>query len=153
RTPAADQISVKKVLDTERMFCYTHVSPINRTYVSYRSFTMIAGRAETRLPMHVGVPKAPRLEKEEPAMAVRSQEMHTTVRAGSPSSRTRIMFPAISLHSVAYIVTALLALLAIYAIMGNVMGWGRARYDDLRYGTTRTFQADEVVGHDDGAGT
>jgi len=30
---AADQISVKKVLDTERMFCYTHVSPIFRTYV------------------------------------------------------------------------------------------------------------------------
>src|SRR6185295_8546405 len=94
-------------------------------------------------------PKAPRLEKEEPAMAVRSQEMHTTARAGSPPSRTRIMFPAISLHSVAYIVTALLALLAIYAIMGNVMGWGRARYDDLRYGTTRTFQADEVLGYDD----
>ena len=87
-------------------------------------------------------------------MAVRSQEMHnTTTRAGSPPSRTRIMLPAISLHSVAYIVTALLALLAIYAIMGNVMSWGRARYDDLRYGITRTFQADEVVGHNDGAGT
>jgi len=86
-------------------------------------------------------------------MAVRSQEMHNTARAGSPPSRTRIMLPTISLHSVAYIVTALLALLAIYAIMGNVMGWGRARYDDLRYSTTRTFQADEVVGHDDGAGT
>jgi hypothetical protein len=99
-------------------------------------------------------PRAPRLDEEEPAMAVRSQEMHnTTARAGSPQSRTRITVPAISLHSVAYIVTALLALLAIYAIMGNVMGWGRARYDDLRYGTTRTFQADEVVGHDDGAGT
>jgi hypothetical protein len=98
--------------------------------------------------------KAPRLEEEEPAMAVRSQEMHnTTARVGTPQSRTRIMLPAISLHSVAYIITALLALLAIYAIMGNVMGWGRARYDDLRYGTTRTFQADEVVGHDDGAGT
>ena len=87
-------------------------------------------------------------------MAVRSQEMHnTTARAGSSPSRTRIMLPRMSLHSVAYIITALLALLAIYAIMGNVMGWGRARYDDRLYGTTRTFQADEVVGHDDGAGT
>src|SRR3954447_21703377 len=110
---AADQILVKKTLDSEHMFCYNHVSPISRTYVSYRSFTLITARAETRLPMHVGVPKAPRLEEEEPAMAVRSQEMHnTTARAGSPPSRTRIMIPTISLHSFAYIVTALLALLA-----------------------------------------
>jgi hypothetical protein len=103
--------------------------------------------------MHVGVSKTPRLEEEEPAMAVRSQEMrNATARAGSPQ-RTQIALPAISLHWVAYIVTALLALLAIYAIMGNVMGWGRSRLDDIRYGATRTFQADEVVGHDDGAGT
>src|SRR4029078_10421094 len=53
----------------------------------------------------------------------------------------------------AYIVTALLALLAIYAIMGNVMGWGRSRLDDLHYDPARTFQVDEVVGHEDGAGT
>src|SRR6266581_905616 len=53
--PAADQIFVKKALDTERMFCYTHGSPIFRTYVSYISFTLITGRAETRLHMHVGV--------------------------------------------------------------------------------------------------
>ena len=52
---AADQIFVKKVLDTERMFCYTHVSPIFRTYVSYIPFTMITARAEIRLHMHVGV--------------------------------------------------------------------------------------------------
>ena len=85
-------------------------------------------------------------------MAVRSQSMrNTTARAGSP--RTPIAMPAISLHSLAYIVTALLALLAIYAIMGNVMSWGRSRIDDVLYGSTRTFQVDEVVGHDDGAGT
>ena len=87
-------------------------------------------------------------------MAVRSQEMrNTTAHTASPQSRTQIAVPVISLHSLAYIVTALLALLAIYAIMGNVMGWGRSRLDDLRYGSTRTFQTDEVVGHDDGAGT
>jgi len=87
-------------------------------------------------------------------MAVRSQEMHnSTARAGSPPRRTVIAMPSISLHSLAYIVTALLALLAIYAIMGNVMSWGRSRLDDFRYGATRTFQADEVVGHDDGVGT
>jgi hypothetical protein len=79
--------------------------------------------------------------------------MRNNARSGSTQARTQIALPPISLHTVAYIVTAALALLAIYAIMGNVMSWGRSRYDDLRYGTTRTFQADEVVGHDDGAGT
>ena len=87
-------------------------------------------------------------------MSVRSQSMrNSTTRAGSPQSRTQIAMPAMSLHSLAYIVTALLALLAIYAIMGNVMGWARNRVDDVRYGATRTYQVDEVVGHDDGAGT
>lgn len=87
-------------------------------------------------------------------MAVRSQEMrNTTARTGAPTQRATITVPAISLHTFAYVVTALLALLAIYAIMGNVMGWGQSRLDDLRYGATRTFQVDEVVGHDDGAGT
>ena len=87
-------------------------------------------------------------------MAVRSQEMrNTTARAGTPQPRAAITVPPISFHSLAYIVTALLALLAIYAIMGNVMGWGRSRLDDFRYGATRTFQADEIVGHNDGAGT
>ncbi|HEX9370251.1 MAG TPA: hypothetical protein VF897_04565 [Roseiflexaceae bacterium] len=87
-------------------------------------------------------------------MAVRSQEMrNTTARSGATQSRPVIALPPISLHTIAYVVTALLALLAIYAIIGNLMGWGRGRLDDLRYGATRTFQADEVVGHDDGAGT
>jgi len=86
-------------------------------------------------------------------MAVRGQEMRNPARAGSNQPRIMLAIPAISLHSIAYIVTALLALLAIYAIMGNVMSWGRGHLDDLRYGTTRTFQADDVVGHDDGAGT
>src|SRR5687768_14703607 len=31
--------------------------------------------------------------------------------------------------------------------------WARNRVDDVRYGATRTYQVDEVVGHDDGAGT
>jgi len=52
-----------------------------------------------------------------------------------------------------YVITCLLALLAIYAIMGNVVSWGRERIDDIRYGTPRTFHIDEVVGHNDGAGT
>src|SRR5262245_17558737 len=87
-------------------------------------------------------------------MAVRHQALHSnTARNGSVQSRPLLTIPSISLHSLAYMATALLALLPIYAIMGNVMTWGRSRLDDLRYGTTRTYHMDAVVGHDDGAGT
>lgn len=86
-------------------------------------------------------------------MAVTSRDMrNTTARSGS-SSKAVISVPPISLHTIAYIVTGLLALLAVYTIMGNVVGWARSRIDDVRYGATRTYQVDEVVGHDDGAGT
>ena len=86
-------------------------------------------------------------------MAVRSQEMRNPVRAGSSQSRPFIALPALNFHSFAYIVTGLLALLAIYAIMGNVVGWGREQVDNVRYGTPRTFHTDAIVGIDDGAGT
>lgn len=87
-------------------------------------------------------------------MAVRTQEMRSNnTHTGAPASKAAITVPPISLHTFAYIITALLALLAVYVIMGNVMGWGRSKIDDLRYGATRTYQVDEVVGHDDGAGT
>src|SRR5688572_8182151 len=94
------------------------------------------------------------LEEEAPAMAVRSQEMrNTTARTRTVQTRPLIATPSISLHSIAYIATGVLALIAIYAIMGNVLTWGRGHIDDLRYGTTRTFHLDAVVGHEDGAGT
>lgn len=87
-------------------------------------------------------------------MAVRSQELrNTTARTGTQTARPLVAAPTISLHTIAYIVTGLLALLAIYAIMGHVVTWARERIDDVRYTSTRTFHVDEVVGHDDGAGT
>ena len=87
-------------------------------------------------------------------MAVRSQEMrNTAARNGVGQTRPLIAVPALTFHSVAYLVTGLLALLAIYAIMGNVMTWGTDRLNDFRYGTTRTFHLDAVVGHEDGNGT
>ncbi len=87
-------------------------------------------------------------------MAVRSQEIRSTVsRQGAAPSRPTIAVPSIPLSTATYVVTILLALLAIYAVMGHVVGWGNSRLDDLRYGTTRTFQMDAVVGHNDGAGT
>ena len=66
-------------------------------------------------------------------MAVRSQEMrNNTARPGGTQPRTVISVPSLSLHTIAYIMTALLALLAIYAIMGNVMGWARSRSSSCR---------------------
>jgi hypothetical protein len=85
-------------------------------------------------------------------MAVRSQEMRNPVRSHSSAAKPFVATPKVNLHSFAYIVTGLLALLAIYAIMGNVVGWGREQVDTLRYGATRTFHTDAVVGHEDGAG-
>jgi hypothetical protein len=78
---------------------------------------------------------------------------NTTTRTGSAAPRASITVPPISFHTLAYVVTAVLALLAIYAIMGNVMSWGQGKVDDFRYGATRTYQVDAVVGHNDGAGT
>lgn len=87
-------------------------------------------------------------------MAVRSQEMrNNAARQGAAHTRSVIAVPSIRFQSLAYLVTGLLALLAIYAIMGNVVTWGNARLNDLRYGTTRTFHMDAVVGHEDGNGT
>jgi len=84
-------------------------------------------------------------------MAVRSQEMRSSTRSRSIGTQPFSVTPSISLHSAAYLVTALLALLAIYAVMGNVITWSQGRIDDLRYGNPRTFQLDAVVGHGDSA--
>jgi|HigsolmetaAR201D_1030396.scaffolds.fasta_scaffold03526_1 hypothetical protein len=87
-------------------------------------------------------------------MAVRSQEIRSTVsRHGSAPTRPTIAIPSIPLSSASYAITIVLALLAIYAVMGHIVSWGSSRLDDLRYGSTRTFQMDAVVGHNDGAGT
>lgn len=102
-------------------------------------------------------------------MAVRSQEMRSApMRAAAPRQqptqlaprantqpakvRPVTLQPSISLHSFAYIATLLLALVAIYAVMGNVFGLVQTKIDDIRYGTPRTFQLDAVVGHENGSG-
>jgi hypothetical protein len=53
------------------------------------------------------------------------------------------------MRNVGYFVTAALILLAIYAIMSNVVGFAQTRFDDMRYGQMRTTQVDMVVGHND----
>jgi hypothetical protein len=87
-------------------------------------------------------------------MAVSSQKMRSVVaRQGTVHSNSMTAIPSIPLHTAAYGVTIVLALLAIYAVMGHVVGWGSGRLNDMRYGATRTFQMDAVVGHGDGGGT
>lgn len=84
-------------------------------------------------------------------MAVRSQEIRNPARPSAPLARPYVLIPSLHMHTVAYLITGLLALLAIYAVMGNVVGWGRERYEDVVYGTPRTFQTDVVTGREDSA--
>jgi len=46
----------------------------------------------------------------------------------------------------AYITTALLALFAIYVVMGHVVSLGKMRLDDVRYGRPRTFHLTSSIG-------
>ncbi|MEM8534215.1 MAG: hypothetical protein AAGF95_25435 [Chloroflexota bacterium] len=83
-------------------------------------------------------------------MAVRSQEIRkANADGGAIRSRPLTVAPSITLHSLAYLVTALLALLAVYGVMGNVISWGTSKFDDFRYGNPRTYQLSAVVGHND----
>lgn len=43
----------------------------------------------------------------------------------------------------------MLAMLALWLIGSSALAWGKARYDDIRYGNPRTYQTDAVVGHGD----
>lgn len=46
-----------------------------------------------------------------------------------------------------YLITFLLAALAIYVLVGAVVEWGQVRVDDLRYGRPRTTHLEGYVGH------
>lgn len=46
-----------------------------------------------------------------------------------------------------YLVTALLALLALYVVMSHVITWGQITYDDFRYGRPRSFHLTMPVGY------
>jgi hypothetical protein len=51
-----------------------------------------------------------------------------------------------SVNSIAYIITGLLALLAIYVLLSSVISWGQVMVDDMRYGRPRTFHLTANVG-------
>lgn len=86
-------------------------------------------------------------------MAVQSRDLRSPTRVAPASARPVLVVPSVSLHTLVYIVTALIVLIVVYAVMGNLIGWSRDRLDDMRYGTPRTYHVDQVVGIDDSAGT
>src|SRR5688500_9317539 len=72
-------------------------------------------------------------------MAVTSREIHKQ-RESRPHALIRMFGPF------AYLVTFLLASLAIYVLVGAAVEWGQVRLDDLRYGRPRTTQLAGLVG-------
>lgn len=72
-------------------------------------------------------------------MAVQSREMRAERRAP-------ISLPVRNVGGVAYIVTGLLALLAVYVLLSSVVGAARVLADDMRYGRPRTFHLTANVG-------
>lgn len=76
--------------------------------------------------------------------------MAVTSREISGSSTARVMRRPRSLGVLAYLVTFLLAALAIYVLVGAVVRWGQVRLDDVRYGMPRTTHLEGFVGHESG---
>jgi hypothetical protein len=73
-------------------------------------------------------------------MAVTSKEIQET--------RTARQLPlARSVGPIAYLITGVLAMLAIYVLVGAAISWAQIRIDDVRYGRPRTTQAAGLVGH------
>jgi hypothetical protein len=80
-------------------------------------------------------------------MAVTQKSLRPAQRAHSPSAA----LPQ-RLHYAIYVVTLILAAVAIYAVISLVVGKGRVLIDDMRYGRPRTTQIDAFVGHEEAAG-
>jgi hypothetical protein len=52
-------------------------------------------------------------------------------------------------HLLLPIGVAMIILVVAWVLGSAALAWGTQRYNDLRYGTPRTYQTDAVVGHDD----
>ncbi len=72
-------------------------------------------------------------------MAVTSRELRS-------ERRPLMSVQSGSVNSLAYIVTGVLALLAIYVVLSNIVAWGKMTYDDIVYGRPRTFHLTAPVG-------
>jgi hypothetical protein len=73
-------------------------------------------------------------------MAVTSRDIHN-------ERRPIVQVSSVRLGSLAYVITGLLALLALYVILSTVFTWGQVKLDDIRYGRPRTFHLTANVGH------
>jgi hypothetical protein len=73
-------------------------------------------------------------------MAITSKEIQETRIARSlPLPR--------SVGPIAYLITGVLAMLAIYVLVGAAVSWVQIRIDDVRYGRPRTTHIGGLVGH------
>ncbi len=68
------------------------------------------------------------------------QSRLTPSRQAEPEKRTGI-------HWFVPLGVGMLAMLAVWITGSWVLAWGLQRYNDVRYGTPRTYQTDAVVGH------
>lgn len=75
-------------------------------------------------------------------MAVTSREINSQRRL-----RVDLHTPLEGLRRLAYLITGVLALVALYVLLSNAFGWGRVLLDDLQYGRPRTFHLAADVGH------
>ncbi|MBC8076173.1 MAG: hypothetical protein H7Y32_08890 [Chloroflexales bacterium] len=83
-------------------------------------------------------------------MAITSKDLYPARNPARNPTRSTSMPQA--LLPISYLLTALLAMLAIYALVSAVVGWGSVRLDDLRYGRPRTTQLSALVGHEGDSG-
>lgn len=72
-------------------------------------------------------------------MAVTSRDLRN-------ERRPHVSIPRGSVSTVAYAVTGLVALLAVYVLLSGVVSWGQTLIDDVRYGRPRTFHLTANVG-------
>ncbi len=79
-------------------------------------------------------------------MAVTSRDLRTIER------RPLVLLRSGGVNSFAYLVTGVLALLAVYVLLSHILAWSHTTFDDLRYGRPRTYHLTGAVGPGNEAG-
>ena len=78
------------------------------------------------------------------AAQARSGRNITTAYEAPPAKRTRR-----NVHWLLYVGLGMMAALALWALGTVAIGWGTNEYNNFVYGYPRTYQTDQVVGHND----
>lgn len=76
---------------------------------------------------------------------------HKSMRS-APGARPGTTAQPQRLYSTMYVVTLVLAAVAIYVLVGFMLGKAQIVIDDVRYGRPRTTQLDAFVGHEEANG-